>query len=51
MCRTSDAAIARFPDAATLVEWDSAIPALDVLVAEARTDLDGPGFGFAAHRG
>jgi uncharacterized protein (UPF0276 family) len=28
-------AAARFPDAATLVEWDSRIPTLDVLLAEA----------------
>jgi uncharacterized protein (UPF0276 family) len=28
-------ATARFPDAATLVEWDSRIPTLDVLLAEA----------------
>ena len=31
-----DAAIARFPDAVTLVEWDSDIPSLDVLVGQAR---------------
>ena len=29
-------AVRRFPDAPTLIEWDSNIPALDVLVAEAR---------------
>ncbi|MGQ0677796.1 MAG: MNIO family bufferin maturase [Rhodospirillales bacterium] len=29
-------AVRRFPDAPTLVEWDSNIPAFDVLVAEAR---------------
>ena len=29
-------AVRRFPDAPSLVEWDSDIPALDVLVAEAR---------------
>ena len=32
-----EAAIARFPAAMTLVEWDSRIPALDVLLAEAAT--------------
>lgn len=30
-----DAAIGLFPDAATLIEWDSNIPELDILVAEA----------------
>lgn len=29
-------AVRRFPDAPTLIEWDSNIPALDVLVGEAR---------------
>jgi len=29
-------AVRRFPEAPTLIEWDSNIPALDVLVAEAR---------------
>jgi uncharacterized protein (UPF0276 family) len=28
-------AVARFPDAPALVEWDSQLPALDVLLAEA----------------
>jgi hypothetical protein len=31
-----DAAVARIPGAVTLVEWDSAIPTLDILLEEAR---------------
>lgn len=33
--RLYDAALRRFPDAPALIEWDSNIPALDVLLAEA----------------
>jgi uncharacterized protein (UPF0276 family) len=33
--RIYDAAVRRFPTAAALVEWDTNIPALEVLVAEA----------------